>query len=159
MLLAPGLVLAISFLLTARAPGVVFAFSILLISGATGVVVAFSIALTARSLGIVLALPIHPAHGESAGRRRRRRLDAGVIGPVLLCLLLTQARLSSRVHGSSDQKAIRKFNIVGVQNQKIYGQRRRKSGGGQASRPREGDFHAPASPRWCTDGCSFAGTP
>ena len=29
---------------------------------------------------------------------------------------------------------------------------------GQASRPREGDFHAPPSPRWGTDGRSFAGT-
>ena len=30
--------------------------------------------------------------------------------------------------------------------------------GGQASRPREGDFHAPPWPRWGTDGRSFAGT-
>ena len=29
--------------------------------------------------------------------------------------------------------------------------------GGQASRSREGDFHAPLSPRWGTDGRSFAG--
>ena len=29
--------------------------------------------------------------------------------------------------------------------------------GGQASRPREGDFHAPPSPRWGTDARSFAG--
>ena len=30
--------------------------------------------------------------------------------------------------------------------------------GGQPSRPREGDFHAPPSPRWGTDARSFAGT-
>ena len=30
--------------------------------------------------------------------------------------------------------------------------------GGQASRPREGDFHAPPSPRWGTDARSFAVT-
>ena len=33
-----------------------------------------------------------------------------------------------------------------------------KAGGGQASRPREGDFHSPPSPRWGTDARSFAGT-
>ena len=48
------------------------------------------------------------AHGK------RRRLDAAVFGPGVVCLLLTQARLWSRVHGcvhgSSGQKAIRKFN-------------------------------------------------
>ena len=47
--------------------------------------------------------------------------------------------MSSRVHGSSGQKAIRKFNIVGVRKKKS-GQRRRKSGGGQASRPEGGRF-------------------
>ena len=51
-------------------------------------------------------------------------------------VLLTQARLSPRVHGSSGQKAIRKFNIVGVREKKS-GQRRRKSGGG-ASEPSPG---------------------
>ena len=69
---------------------------------------------------------------------------------------MTQARLWSRVHGSvhgsSGQKAIRKFNVVGVRKNNNSGQRRRKSGGGLASRPREGDFHASPSPRWGTNG-------
>ena len=33
-----------------------------------------------------------------------------------------------------------------------------KAGGGQASRPQEGDFHASLSPRWGTDARSFDGT-
>ena len=53
---------------------------------------------------------------------------------MLLCLLLTQARLSSRVHDSSGHKAIRKFNVVGVRKKKS-GQRRRKNGGGKRAVP------------------------
>ena len=43
------------------------------------------------------------------------------------------------------------------EEKKLAGSDEEKAGGGQASRPREGDFHAPPSPRWGTDGRSFAG--
>ena len=56
-----------------------------------------------------------------------------------LCLLLTQARLWSRVHGfvhgSSGQKAIRKFNIVGVRKKKKAGSDEEKAGGASESSP------------------------
>ena len=52
----------------------------------------------------------------------------------MLCLLLTQARLSSRVHGSvhgsSGQKAIQKFNIVRVRKKKKASSDEEKAGGG-----------------------------
>ena len=52
--------------------------------------------------------------------------------------------------------ALNKANKIVGKNKN--GQRRKKIGGGQASRPREGDFHAPPSPIWGTDARSFAGT-
>ena len=122
-------VLAIPILLAARAPGLVFAFSILLIAGAPGVVVAFSIALTARALGIVFASPIlRTARAPGDG-------DGSTLLRLLSCLLLTQARLSSRVHGSSGRKAIRKFNLVGVRKEKKAGCDEEKAGGGQRAVP------------------------
>ena len=54
-------------------------------------------------------------------------------------MLLTQARLWSRVHGcvhgSSGQKAIREFNIVGVQKKKVAGSDEEKAGGGKRAVP------------------------
>ena len=66
---------------------------------------------------------------------------------LLLCLLLTQARLPSRVHGSvhgsSGQKAIRKFNIVGVRkNIYLAGSDEEKAGGG-GSEPSPGGPRSP----------------
>ena len=64
-----------------------------------------------------------------------------------------QARLSPRVYGSRDQKAIRKFNItVGVRKNKKAGSDEEKAGGGKRAVPVfKGVLHAPSSPRWDTD--------
>ena len=107
------------------------------------------------------------ADGESAGHRsrvaifghgERRRLYAAVIGPGVVVLAVDAGALVVSCPWFKWPKAIRKFNIVGVRKSIKSGQRRRKSGGRQASRPREGDFHPPPSPRWSTDARSFAGT-
>ena len=73
-------------------------------------------------------------------------VDAGAL--VVSCPSLKWPKSNSKVQ----------YGLVGVRKKTKQTATKKKRGGGQASRPREGDFHAPSSPRWGTDGRSCAGT-
>ena len=68
---------------------------------------------------------------DDSGHGKRRRLYAAVVGPAVVVFAIDAGALFvSCPHGSSGQKAIRKFSIVGTRSDKKSRQRRRKCGGG-----------------------------